>query len=124
MLRSRLLRYSIPFVFYGALILFVSSRSGDQLPSYPLPDKILHFLEYFLFGALLFRVLREWGLGPAKRLWGSCLIGLILFAFLDETIQSVTAGRDADWRDGFADVIGGWTGALVYYGIKRIFDRR
>lgn len=117
-------RYWLPLVLYSAVILFLSSRTSSELPSIDLPDKLVHFFEYFVFGALLFRSLRRAGITQEAPLWLACILVLIAFALLDETVQSFTPTRNKDWADGAADLAGGITGGLLYRWVKDYWKQR
>lgn len=70
-------------------------------------DKIVHFLEYFLFGFLLWRAVardRFWAMESGRFLI-VLLIGS-LYAASDEIHQSYVPGRYASIYDWFADVAG------------------
>jgi len=120
---TSMLRYWIPFILYSAIILFFSTRPLSHLPRLPLSDKIIHFLEYSLYGALLARLLlqrfpRTW-IRPSLLAW----FGVALFAVLDETVQNFVAGRQADVWDWMADVTGGLFGITCYLMIRHIYMR-
>ena len=102
--RSRRLLLAAPAVAYAALILFLSSRPGTDLPSVGIPygDKGLHVLEYFLLGVLLLLPLR--GFGWQGRAF--VLAAGLAFAAFDETFQGTVPGRFGDAADVAADVAG------------------
>ena len=106
----------IPLALLCAAIFIQSSfPSPDLGPSFPLKDKVLHFLAYGLMAALCFRTCRlTW---PAR--FGVCqmLIISILFASLfglsDEWHQSFVAARQAELLDLSADMAGSVLGGLL-----------
>jgi VanZ family protein len=102
-------KYHFPAILFGILILGVSSISHLNLPrvrSIQL-DKILHFLEYAVFSALVFRSFshfpRHHSVNRAAVLAFSVMV---IFAFGDEFYQGFVPGRHRDWADWAADLAG------------------
>ena len=120
---NSLLRYWFPFILYSAAILFVSTRPLAHLPRFPMNDKVMHYLEYCLYGFLLARILlhRFKTIRVAPALWA--WLGVACFAFLDETAQRFAAGRQPDVWDWAADVAGGLCGIAAYLLIRLLLDR-
>ncbi len=118
--RRRRLLLAVPAVAYAALILFVSSRPGTDLPStgIGLGDKWLHVLEYFVFGLLLIL--------PARRTgwWGRALVLAvgIAYAAFDESFQTTIPGRIGDVADFVMDV-GGLLAAVILDATVRRWRR-
>jgi VanZ family protein len=88
----------------------------EDLPSFVglFSDKILHVIEYTVFGGLCYRAFR-WGTNDS---WGSAALPLaVLFASLygisDEVHQSFVPFRESSWQDWVADTIGAAAGAAV-----------
>lgn len=118
-----MIRYWVPFILYAAIILFVSTRPSSQLPPLPVDDKVLHFTEYCLFGALAIRVVLrrlqfQW-LRSAAIAW----CGVAFFALLDENVQRLASGRQTDPWDWAADVLGGLVGIGVYLTMRYCITR-
>lgn len=98
--------YWVPFLLYCALILSLSSQS--QLPDTArISDKLLHGIEYLIFGFLLLRALTRNRLAQSsrKRLAITLLTGAAFSAF-DEYYQSYIPGRFSSVYDWYADVAG------------------
>jgi VanZ family protein len=102
----------ILFLTYAGLIIFLSMQSS--LPGQSrIPDKLEHAAEYFLFGILTARTLQA----PESRhlpknlvvAWIFCMI----FAALDEFVQSNIPGRDASLGDWAADISGNTIAILL-----------
>lgn len=95
-----------PAILYAGVIFLLSSFS--DVPDIPKKsDKILHFIEYFLFALLLWRAVareRFWTFDK-RRMIGVLLLGS-LYAASDEIHQSCVPGRYASIFDWFADVAG------------------
>lgn len=114
----RWFRYWGPLCGYAGLIFYLSSQPHpeEDLPSFVglFSDKILHGIEYAVFGGLCYRALR-WGTNES---WGSAALPLaVLFASLygisDEVHQSFVPFREPSWLDWVADTIGATAGAVV-----------
>ena len=81
-----------------------SSFEGSSIPkSYIFTlDKLLHIIEYFIFGTLLFFVFFFTSKKPDVI---SFIIG-IFYSLIDELYQSTVIGRDSSALDVIADIIG------------------
>ena len=102
--RSRRILLATPAVAGAALILFLSSRPGSQVPATGIAygDKLEHVAEYFVYGLLLLLPMR--GLG-----WRGRILALgagLVFAALDEGFQTTVPGRVGDLADWAADGAG------------------
>jgi VanZ family protein len=85
-------------------MLIASSLKGTSIPkSYIFTlDKLIHIVEYFIFGALLYFSI----VSIAKY---SIILSLILgtfYSFIDELYQSTVYARNASGFDVIADIIG------------------
>ena len=89
---------------YIMLMIIGSSLKGVSIPtSYIFTlDKLLHLIEYFIFGTLLFFVFYSSSKTPDV----ICLILGIFYSLIDELYQSTVIGRDASALDVLADIIG------------------
>lgn len=109
--------YWVPVVGYAATIFYLSSLSDpqEQLPSFmqELSDKLLHFVEYAVLGALCHRALR-WAAGP--RIAASAVLLAIMagsiYGATDEVHQAFVPMREASLLDWIADTVGSVIGAL------------
>ena len=117
----RLLSHGGPVLAYAALIFYLSSLSRFPEPvSFDFGfDKVAHFAEYFLFGALLYRWVFQAGVCSAR--W--CVLGISIFigtlyALGDEWHQSFVPGRDASLWDVLFDVFGVGAGAAAFPAIR------
>jgi VanZ family protein len=113
-----LLRYHFPVIVYAGLIFFASSFSAMpfDLPSFDLKDKLVHFIEFAIFGVLLWRSANRWKLSLAgvKLLIIALVIGSLYAAF-DEFHQFLVPGRNCDFYDWVADAIGLAVGIAIAY---------
>lgn len=114
-------RYQLPAILYALLIFTLSSLS--KLPSvhtgFRMIDKIAHFAEYFIFGALLAIAFAKSPLRtPLKvTLAISAAVG-ILYGAYDEIHQSFVPGREAAVADWLADAAGMLAAHLVFYYVR------
>lgn len=120
----QIIRYWVPFVCYAAVIVFLSTRPGSDLPKITIPDKVLHAVEYAVFGFLFFRVLWRQTDWQTRDIAMIMLVGLLLFATLDEWVQSFVANRDSSFYDWLADLGGGMAGAWTYKGLAERYLQR
>ncbi len=101
-----------PVILYLALITLFSSLSHPPVPSL-IPFSILHVVEFFGLGILLFRALFHGGEKPWQ--WSLGFVGFLggwTWGLLDEFHQSFVPGRVPDGMDVLADGLG-MTLALV-----------
>ena len=86
------------------LMIIGSSLKGNSIPkSYIFTlDKLLHIIEYFIFGTLLFFVFFFASKNPDVI---SFILGMF-YSFIDELYQSTVIGRDSSALDVLADIIG------------------
>ena len=91
-------------VSFIVLMIFGSSFEGNSIPkSYIFTlDKLLHILEYYIFGTLLFFVF----LSASKKPVIISLITGIFYSFIDELYQSTVKGRDSSILDIVSDITG------------------
>jgi VanZ family protein len=114
---KRSIFYIFPPLFYAAIITFLSSISREQEEFLVLfnVDKVLHLIEYFIFGYLFMRMFMT---SPEKE-WGrysgvlTLFIG-ILFAAGDEWHQSFVPGRCSSVYDFLFDVSGVIIAVMAY----------
>ncbi|MBN1872359.1 MAG: VanZ family protein [Candidatus Omnitrophica bacterium] len=111
------IKFWLPPIFYAILIFWFSSLEepfGLKFAEDNL-DKLLHMLEYGIFGYLLMRAVHgsdktmSWKIGILI----SFIIGTF-YGFTDELHQSVVPGRFATVSDFLFDTLGVILGSLVY----------
>ena len=97
---SRFMRFKLPAVLWGVLLFVLSSMPQLPSPSKGLLswDKLQHFGAYGTFGLLLARAFG--GVG-----WRPLMVG-ILYGCSDEIHQSFVPGRDCNFYDFVADLVG------------------
>ena len=99
-----------------ALIYYSSSIRGEDIPKIDIPniDKLFHFVEYFILGALLIRAFAN---SSDKANFKLILLLSILIASiygaLDEFHQRFVSGRSPEIFDVLSDIIGSFSGALL-----------
>ena len=107
-------------VFFTLLIILGSSIPGNNIPSnyFFKSDKLLHVLEYFIFGYLLITSLYNKSIYP---FYLTLFIG-IAFAFADEIYQATVFGRFSSIYDVIADTIGLILSIIFYKKISKIIN--
>jgi VanZ family protein len=95
-----------PVALYMAGIFYLSAQSNPPTPG-GIPDKVLHAIEYFGFGAVVFRAVAGGlpALVDARRARRTLLIA-VGYAASDELHQLFVPYRTADVRDLLADAVG------------------
>lgn len=117
-----LLFYVFPACLFSGFIFYLSSLSSlpEEVPSFWGLDKIIHFIEYYIFGYLIFRCFagRESGTFAERRaiLW---TIGIgVFYALTDEWHQAFVPGRDPSIWDVFFDALGVTFATLTFQSIR------
>lgn len=107
-------------VFFTILIIVGSSIPGNSMPSnyFFKSDKLLHILEYFIFGYLLITSLYNKSMYP---FYLTLFIG-VTFALADEIYQSTVFGRFSSFYDVIADTIGLILSIIFYKKISKIIN--
>lgn len=119
-------KYWLPFYLYAALIFFLSSI--PTLPSYPpflFSDKLLHLIEYTVFGYLAARAFKNSKSSALKvnfRLL-AFLCGVI-YGLSDEFHQLFVPNRQADIGDVGVDVLGTLLGVILMNKVNNIFIKK
>ena len=104
---------------YLVILFFLTITLGSSIPVKNIPssyifskDKLLHIVEYFLLGFLLFNSL----ISKTRFSGLLCLFLGSFFAIIDEIYQSTVFGRFSSSFDVIADFIG-LTLSVLYYKI-------
>lgn len=107
----------LPPILYAILIFWISSLEkpfGIELEVRNI-DKLIHLLEYSIFGFLLIRAIRGSDIRVSRN--SAILITFIIgaiYGFTDELHQSVVVGRFATISDFIFDSIGAFVGAVIF----------
>lgn len=104
------LYYHLPVIVYGAAILMVSSIPNLKSPELRIlaADKVAHGLEYALFALLAYRSFSHLTGETRQNFTLFLSLALILiFALVDEYLQSWTPGRHPEVMDYLFDILGG-----------------
>jgi VanZ family protein len=119
--RSSIIVFGFAAILYACLIYYFSSQS--VIPTFAAPvvylsDKLVHFIEFALFGSLLFLTFASAGWRP----WDAPLAIILggIYATMDEVHQFFVPGRVADPMDALAN----WAGVFVAVLILACIDRR
>lgn len=113
------------------MVLIFGVSSLEQ-PPLPMPefewltiDKLYHFVEYAILGALVARALvkAKPAILPSRWVWHVAAVFSILYGASDEWHQTFVPGRFATLADWVADVLGSIAGvfAVYLYYKKRYF---
>jgi VanZ family protein len=111
----------LPIILYAALITYLSSKTGSDLPHYEWMkyDKVLHALEYSGLGFLFCRALGAF----RYRIPVAAAMGLA-FGVLDEFHQTFVPGRQGnDLGDMTADLVGATLGAIAYVVLEHLIGK-
>lgn len=119
------MRYWFPLSIWILLLLFLSSTPGSAFPHlFHGADKIVHLCLYSILGFLMSRLVFH--RFQPKTFRSAQLAGILfglLYGFWDEYFQSFTPGRDVEFLDIVADVIGATVGVLVMPYYLKLRDR-
>jgi|YelNatPaOPRAMG01_1025707.scaffolds.fasta_scaffold05117_7 VanZ family protein len=106
--------YFLPAVLYCALIFFLSSKSLKIHLHFIYWDKGAHWIEFLVLGFLL-------AIGFFHNFPGATFLNIyltfmtgIFIGLTDELHQKFVPGRQCDWKDWIADIIGILTGLIIY----------
>jgi len=111
-----ILWYWAPVALWMTLIYFSSSISAEDLPKFDFPniDKLAHFVEYFILGALLVRAFSNTSEKTGfKLIFLFSILIASLYGLIDEFHQRFVSGRCPEIFDIISDIIGSLSGALV-----------
>lgn len=100
-------------LFMLAAIFYLSHQPSVEIipPLFPMQDKVLHAIEYFLlFASLLLNKDLCKGFHPLPTIFAAGS----LWALSDEIHQSYVPGRDCSAGDFLADIVGMGTCLLIY----------
>ena len=105
--------YKLHFYLYLISIILGSSIPGRSVPNLFLFswDKLLHVAEYFIFGVLAINSISI----TTKRTVYTLIPCGILFAFMDEYLQSFISGRFSSGLDILSDTLGFSVGLILVY---------
>jgi len=123
--RYKFFTYQFPVILWALIILTVSSVPQFMAvqPHWSKYDKIVHFIEYGVFGFLLTRALYFQNNISVKKysIVLAIVIG-ILFAGIDEIHQRYIPGRLESFGDFISDILG-ITAAQVFF-IRKSFRHK
>ncbi len=117
--------FKLPAILYSMLIYYLSSLPQSELPPIHITgfDKVLHFIEYSLYGmTLLLAYSRS---KSSFILRNASLISIftgLLYAVTDEIHQVYVVGRDCSFWDFSADALGVVFGIYVFSKIIMCYN--
>jgi VanZ family protein len=112
-MNNMLTKYNIPVAVWAVLIMIVSSIPylGPPPIQFTYVDKVEHFIEYAILGALF-----AFGLSKSRK--GPVFLTVLLicaaYGIFDELHQLFIPGRNCDPFDAAADILGAAAGAGIY----------
>ena len=117
-----------PPVLWAAFILLLTSIPGSDIPhvsfmSFRDSDKLVHGTMYAIFAFLAVRSLIRAG-RPLRQAVLVVMLGIAIFAALDEWHQQFIPGRSMDVLDWLADISGATIGTLAATMASRVRERR
>ena len=119
------LRYRLPAILWALLIFAGSSIPSQIFPSIKIFnfDKFIHIIIFYVFGILVYRALRSYGLDRSFQVKHAFITILIvmLYGVTDELHQHYVPGRMPDIWDASADTFGAILAMLttyIYYRLK------
>jgi len=114
--KRRFLNFHSPPLLWAGLIFIVSSFPLETPPTAgPFSDKIIHVLEYAIFGFLLARSFHHIRNQVIHKIFLFAALGIgILYGLTDEIHQHFVSYRFFEWTDLIADTLGSGIGTLIY----------
>tara|TARA_B110000444_G_C18627206_1_gene495080 strand:+ start:344 stop:685 length:342 start_codon:yes stop_codon:yes gene_type:complete len=110
-------KQSIYLVLYMLAMILISSIPGNSIPNQIsiVPDKVIHFIEYSIFGYLsTFLLYKKYNYSIFK-----IIIFGISFSLFDEAYQNITPFRDSSLFDVIADIFGFIFGLSITVYIRK-----
>jgi VanZ family protein len=111
-----------PVVLWMAILYYSSSIPADEIPRIDIPniDKLFHFVEYFILGALLVRgFVNSFDKISFRTIILLAVLIASAYGILDEFHQRFVSGRNPEIFDVFSDIIGSLLGTLLYIHKER-----
>lgn len=112
-------------ILYIILIIGLSSIPGEGISDIKLlsEDKLLHLIEYMIFGILVTRAF-AFRMTQQMKIFLIAVLIAGIFGALDETYQNLIPGRESSYTDWIADLVGAVLGSLVYLQWKLYRDKK
>ena len=118
MLVTKIIKYWLPPIIWGALIFSVSSGSVPKVSTVYWEDfaahKAGHIIEYSVLGILIWRAFLQEKF-KKKSVFIYCVLISFLYGLSDEFHQRFTPHRDSRFRDVIIDTIGASVGVLIIW---------
>ena len=107
----------LPLIAYCLLIYIQSAHpSPEELPSFKLMDKILHFVAYGVMGILFYRAYQTLRIrNQLQLLVFLSIVSTSLYGVSDEIHQYFVPDRHAAFSDVIADILGAVCGVYLYH---------
>jgi VanZ family protein len=115
------LRYWGPVCGYAGLIFYLSAQPHpeEHVPFVThFSDKVLHAVEYAVFGALCYRAFCGSGYDAwRQQAIPAAILLASLYGVSDEVHQAFVPFRDSNWLDWVADTVGAVIGVTVMHRV-------
>lgn len=104
-----------PLIIYWLIIFTLTTVPTEAPQLFDFQDKVEHFIAYFVLGSLLTLALHFQKKNPSitKRTFLIALILIFIYGAIDEIHQYFIPGRDCDFFDWLADILGGSAGVVI-----------
>ncbi len=104
-------------MYAAAIFIFSSiSKPPKALELFPYSDKVLHLMEYAIFGFLMIRALCSLKLNKNLLFLRLAAVVIVLFyGFTDEIHQYFVPGRDMDIFDCLSNGLGALIGQMFFH---------
>lgn len=112
-------------ILYIILVIGISSVPGEHISDFKwlYEDKLLHAVEFMIFGILVTRVF-VFKMAQRVKIFLIAFLIAGIFGALDETYQILIPGRESSYADWVADLVGAALGSLVYLQWKWYRDKK
>ncbi len=100
-------------IVYAGFIFYLSSKTWQSVPSFPLSDKVFHLILYMGFGIALLFSLYATRLKDRRRFLYIVFACAMFYGLIDEIHQLFVPGRHFDLADLVADAVGSVIGIFL-----------
>lgn len=114
---------AIPAVLYMTAIFVASAVPGSEI-TIRFDDRVAHFVEYFVLGALLVFFAMSLRQGGTRASAVAILAFVAIHAVADEFHQSLVPNRDPSVKDWLFDMAGATTAVLVARKLAVVKENR
>ena len=102
-------------IYFIAMLYLATTPQALGVSGIDLSDKWLHFIEFFVFGILLYITLEFYEFHDLYLIYMIVILGVVL---LSELVQIPIAGRAFSVKDMIADMAGALTALVFAEGVR------